>query len=141
MRILILNGPNLNLLGKRDPEHYGTQSLDSIIEGLREQFSEHELEDLQSNHEGELVDALQRADEEFDGVVLNAAGYTHSSVALGDTVEAIEVPVFEVHLSNIQAREDFRRHSYIAPHAVGSISGMGSEGYRIAVERLIGESS
>lgn len=137
MRILILNGPNLNLLGRRDPEHYGTQGLETIISGLKERFDAHQLDHLQSNHEGVLIDALQEADGEYDGVVLNAAGYTHSSIALADAVEAIDVPVIEVHLSNIVAREEFRKRSYIAAVAEGSISGLGADVYRLAVERLL----
>lgn len=137
MRILILNGPNLNLLGRRDPEHYGTQRLETIITELKERFDAHQLDHLQSNHEGVLIDALQEADGEYDGVVLNAAGYTHSSIALADAVEAIDVPVIEVHLSNIVAREEFRKRSYIAAVAEGSISGLGADVYCLAVERLL----
>lgn len=137
MRILVLNGPNLNLLGQRDPGHYGERSLENILDGLRELYPNEAIEDFQSNHEGELIDALQRADREHDGVVLNAGGYTHSSVALGDAVEAIGVPVIEVHLSNVQAREPFRHRSLIAPHAAGIIVGMGADGYRLAIEHLL----
>lgn len=110
--------------------------MDRIIEELRNEHPEHSIEEFRSNHEGELIDALHRADRETDGAILNAAGYTHTSVALGDAVEAIGVPVIEVHLSNILAREAFRHHSYIAPHASGVIMGMGEDGYHLAIRRL-----
>ncbi len=137
MRILVLNGPNLNLLGQRPSSHYGEKDLEAILEELRKEAPDHDLDHVQTNHEGELIDALQRADQDHDGVILNPGGFTHSSVALGDCVEAIEVPVIEVHLSNILARESFRHRSYIAAHAVGSIMGMGADGYRLALEGLL----
>ncbi|MFB6259079.1 MAG: type II 3-dehydroquinate dehydratase [Flavobacteriales bacterium] len=137
MRILVLNGPNLNLLGQRDPARYGEKGMDGILEGLRGHFPEHGIEEFRSNHEGDLIDALHRADREFDGVVLNGGGYTHSSIALGDAVEAIRVPVIEVHISNILGREAFRHRSYIAPHAKGSIMGLGEDVYRLAVDHLL----
>ncbi len=137
MRILVLNGPNLNLLGQRDPAHYGKEPLEGIIDALKKTFPDQDIEHFQSNHEGELMDGLHRADREKDGVVFNPGGYTHSSIALGDAVEAIRVPVIEVHLSNIHSREVFRKHSYIAPKAAGSICGAGSDGYRLAVEHLV----
>ncbi len=137
MRILVLNGPNLNLLGQRDPSHYGNGSLDELIEGLRKEFPEQSIEAFQSNHEGDLIDALQRAERDFEGVLFNPGGYTHTSVALGDAVEGIDVNVIEIHLSHIQAREPFRSHSYIAPHVRGSIMGFGPDGYRLGVEQLL----
>lgn len=136
MRILVLNGPNLNLLGQRDPATYGEKGMDRILDELRSEHPNHEIEELRSNHEGDLIDALHRADREKDGVILNAGGYTHSSIALGDAVEAVSVPVIEVHLSNILARESFRHRSYIAPYVSGSIMGMGADAYQLAVTRL-----
>jgi 3-dehydroquinate dehydratase-2 len=137
MRILVLNGPNLNLLGQRPSSLYGDQGMEGIIEELRQAFPEGSIEHVQSNHEGELLDAIHRADREHDGIVINPAAYTHTSVALGDAVEAVRIPVIEVHLSNILARERFRHISYVAPHANGTIMGFGSRGYRAAVEELL----
>lgn len=139
MRIAIINGPNLNLLGKRQPEIYGSETFEDYLQTLQQQFPEHEFSYFQSNVEGELVDAIQRLAQECDGIVLNAAAYTHTSVAIGDAVAAIAIPVIEVHISNVQARESFRHHSYIAKHTAGVISGFGLDGYRLAVEGVIGK--
>lgn len=137
MKITIINGPNLNLLGTREPDIYGQESMDSCLEGLRKHFPEVDIAYFQSNHEGALVDALQAAAADSDGIVLNAAAYTHTSVALLDAIRAIHpVPVVEVHLSNIAAREAFRHRSLIAPACRGSIAGFGLTGYRLAVEAL-----
>lgn len=136
MRILVINGPNLNLLGKREPSVYGSQTLDGILDGLRVTFPDVELVDYQSNVEGELIDRLQEADGVVDGVVFNAGGYTHTSVAIRDAINAISVPVVEVHMSNIAAREEFRHTSLIAGVCVGSISGFGADSYRYAVDAL-----
>ena len=138
MKILIINGANLNLLGRRQPEIYGHESFEDYLGALRARYSEHVIDYYQSNIEGELVDALQRADAEYDGVVLNAGGYTHTSVVLRDAIAAISTPVVEVHISSILSREEFRHVSLIAPVAVGSIMGFGLESYRLAVEHLIG---
>lgn len=138
MEILILNGPNLNLQGRRDPDVYGTQTFDVLLESLRERYPQAGIDYRQSNVEGELVDALQQAEGRYDGVVLNAGGYTHTSVALRDAVSAIAVPVVEVHISSILAREEFRHVSLLAPVAVGSIMGFGLESYRLGVEALLG---
>ena len=138
MNILIINGANLNLLGRRQPEIYGHESFEDYLGALRARYSEHTIDYFQSNIEGELVDALQRADGKYDGVVLNAGGYTHTSVVLRDAIAAISVPVVEVHISSILAREEFRHVSLVAPVAVGSIMGFGMESYRLAVEHLIG---
>ena len=138
MKILIINGANLNLLGCRQPEIYGHESFEDYLGALRARYSEHVIDYYQSNIEGELVDALQRADAEYDGVVLNAGGYTHTSVVLRDAIAAISTPVVEVHISSILSREEFRHVSLIAPVAVGSIMGFGLESYRLAVEHLIG---
>ncbi|MBP3547144.1 MAG: type II 3-dehydroquinate dehydratase [Alistipes sp.] len=137
MKILIINGANLNLLGSRQPEIYGRESFEDYLGALRARYSEHTLDYYQSNIEGELVDALQRADGAYDGVILNAGGYTHTSVVLRDAVAAVAVPVVEVHISSILSREEFRHVSMIAPVAVGTIMGFGMESYRLAVEHLI----
>lgn len=136
MKILILNGPNLNFQGRRDPEIYGTEPFASCLEGLRKAYPADEFGYLQSNHEGELIDALQQAEGRYDGVVLNAGGYTHTSVALRDAVASVLVPVVEVHISSILAREEFRHVSLLAAVAVGSIMGFGLDSYRLGVEAL-----
>jgi 3-dehydroquinate dehydratase II len=138
MKILVLNGPNLNMLGRREAEHYGSLTLEEINQRLVEEAGKlgQELEFFQSNSEGELVGALQQAGESCAGVVLNAAAYTHTSVALRDAVLCCGVPVVEVHLSNPQAREDFRRMSYLAGACAGSISGFGWRSYALALRWL-----
>ncbi len=137
-KILILNGPNLNLLGEREPEQYGHQSLENLAEGLRREFSGVDLTFFQSNHEGELVDQLHQASRSgTSGIVFNPGAYTHTSVALRDAVSAITIPVIEVHLTNIYSREAFRHFSYLAPVCVGQISGLGSEGYSLAIRWLV----
>lgn len=138
MNILIINGANLNLLGQRQPEIYGSQSFGDILEALRNRYSEHTIDYYHSNIEGELVDALQQADGRYDGVVLNAGGYTHTSVVIRDAIASIGVPVVEVHLSSILAREEFRHTSLIAPVVRGSIMGFGGESYRLAIEHFVG---
>ena len=138
MKILIINGANLNLLGRRQPEIYGRESFEEYLEALRARYSEHTIDYYQSNIEGEIVDALQRTDGLYDAVVLNAGGYTHTSVVIRDAIAAISVPVIEVHISSILAREEFRHVSLIAPVAKGSIMGFGMESYRLAVEHIIG---
>jgi 3-dehydroquinate dehydratase-2 len=138
MKILIINGANLNLLGRRQPEIYGRESFEDYLEALRARYSAHRLDYYQSNIEGEIVDKLQQADGNYDGVILNAGGYTHTSVVIRDAIAAIAVPVVEVHISSILAREEFRHVSLIAPVAKGSIMGFGMESYRLAVEHIIG---
>ncbi len=136
-KILILNGPNLNLLGEREPDQYGHRSLEHLEAGLRDEFSNIDLIFFQSNHEGELVDQLHQANHSgLRGIVFNPGAYTHTSVALRDAVSAITIPVIEVHLTNIYSRETFRHFSYLAPVCVGQISGLGSEGYSLAVRWL-----
>jgi 3-dehydroquinate dehydratase-2 len=125
-------------LGRRQPEIYGRESFEDYLGALRARYSEHTIDFCQSNIEGELVEALQRADGNYDGVVLNAGGYTHTSVVVRDAVAAISCPVVEVHISSILSREEFRHISLIAPVAVGSIMGFGMESYRLAVEHIIG---
>ena len=136
MKVLVVNGPNLNLLGKREPEVYGSQTLDNLISELTAAFPDVEIESFQSNVEGELINKLQSADGNFDGVILNAGGYTHTSVAIRDAISGIEIPVVEVHMSNIAAREEFRHNSLIAAVCLGSIAGFGKHSYALAIEAL-----
>ena len=137
MKILIINGANLNLLGRRQPEIYGHESFEDYLEALRARYSGHTIDYYQSNVEGELVTKLQEADGKYDGVVLNAGGYTHTSVVLHDAVAAISVPVVEVHISSILSREEFRHVSMIAPVAVGTIMGFGLKSYDLAIKHFV----
>jgi len=139
MKILVINGPNLNLLGSREPEIYGDLSLDEILAKLRERADAMgvELDCFQSNEEGALVTRIGETRGEFDGIIMNPAGYTHSSVALRDALQASNVPCVEVHLSNIHSREEFRRTSMTAPACIGSISGFGATSYILALEALV----
>ena len=141
MRIAIINGPNLNLLGKRETDIYGNISFEQFLEGLRKKFPGHEITYFQSNVEGVLINELQRVGFDCDGIIFNPAGYTHTSVALGDAVAAIKTPVIEVHISNVHAREDFRKLSHISGKAVGSIFGLGLKGYELAMEWFISRES
>lgn len=138
-RVLLLHGPNLQLLGRREPEIYGTTTLEEINAMLRRRADEVgiELTAFQSNHEGELVDIIGAHYGEVDGVLINPAGYTHTSVAIRDALAALGAPVVEIHLSNVAARESFRHYSYVAPIAVGTIAGFGVESYRLALEAMI----
>lgn len=136
MKILILNGPNLNLQGRRDTDVYGTKTFEEFLEELRARYVEDRLDYLQSNVEGELINALHGSVGEYDGVVFNAGGYTHTSVALRDAISAISTPVVEVHISSILAREEFRHVSMLAPVAVGSIMGFGLNSYVLGIEAL-----
>ncbi len=138
MKILIMNGPNLNLLGTREPGVYGSESMEDYFEKLEEKFRGVDLVYFQSNHEGELIDKLQSAKLAYDGVVLNAGAYSHTSLALADTVSAIQTPVVEVHISNTFARESFRHHSYLSPVVKGVIVGFGLDSYRLGVLSLLG---
>jgi len=137
-RVLVLNGPNLNLLGEREPHLYGSATLDAIMEQVRQYAATRqiEIEHLQSNHEGALIDALHQARGRIHGVILNAGALTHTSYALRDAIAALQIPTVEVHLTNIYAREEFRRHSVIAPVCVGQISGFGAFSYLLAVDAL-----
>ena len=137
MKIAIINGPNLNLLGKREPEVYGSKSFEDYLEELKEIFPDVEFHYYQSNVEGELINELQRVGFNSDGIVLNPGGYTHTSVALGDAIAAIKTKVIEVHISNVHAREDFRKLSHISGKSVGSIFGLGLKGYELAVNWFI----
>jgi 3-dehydroquinate dehydratase-2 len=134
MKIIIINGPNLNLLGRREPEIYGAHSFDNYFKELQNKFSDVDLSYFQSNIEGEIIDKLHEVGFNYDGVVLNAAAYTHTSVGIGDAVKAIDTPVIEVHISNIHAREEFRHQSYIAANAKGIIVGFGLKSYDLAVK-------
>lgn len=134
MKIAILNGPNLNLLGKREPGVYGSQSFDTYFESLCRQYPKVSFYYFQSNIEGELINELQKAGFSHDGIVLNPGGYTHTSVAIGDAIAAIACPVIEVHISNVHAREEFRKLSHVSAKAAGSIIGLGLSGYELAVE-------
>jgi 3-dehydroquinate dehydratase-2 len=133
MKIGIINGPNLNLLGKRETDIYGNMPFESYLEQLKTTFPDISFTYYQSNIEGEIVDALQRFGFEYDGIILNPAGYTHTSVAIGDAIAAITTPVVEVHISNVHAREDFRKLSHVSGKAAGSIIGLGLTGYELAV--------
>lgn len=140
MKFLVLHGPNLNLLGSREPDVYGTTTLEEIDALVAKTASErgHEIESFQSNHEGELIDKLQGAAGSVAGVILNPGGFTHTSVALRDAVQAVDVPVVEVHLSNIYARESFRQHSLLSGVCAGVISGFGAHSYLLGLEALVG---
>lgn len=136
MKILVVNGPNLNLLGKREPEIYGSQSLDDLMNELKTAFEDVEIASYQSNVEGELINELQSAQGNFDGVILNAGGYTHTSVSIRDAISGIDIPVVEVHMSNIAAREEFRHNSLISGVCVGSVAGFGKHSYFLAIEAI-----
>lgn len=136
MKILILNGPNLNLIGRREPEVYGTQSLDDFLNDMKKRFPQHAIDVFQTNHEGVLIDKLHEAMDCYDGVVINPGGYAHTSIALADAIRAIGKPVVEVHISNIYEREEYRRHSFTAEACVKAIAGHGLEGYAEAVTHL-----
>jgi 3-dehydroquinate dehydratase-2 len=133
MRIAIINGPNLNLLGTREPEVYGSRTFEQYYAGLKELYPGIEFSYFQSNVEGELINELQRVGFSVDGIILNPGGYTHTSVAIGDAIAAIKSPVIEVHISNVHAREEFRRLSHVSGKAKGTIAGLGLKGYELAV--------
>lgn len=135
--ILIINGPNLNLLGKREPEVYGKLSFDNFFKELKEKYPLVALTYFQSNHEGELISKIQEVGFSNIGIILNPAGYSHTSVALADAVAAVDAPVVEVHISNIFSREEFRKHSYISPVSSGVLTGFGLDGYELAINFLM----
>lgn len=137
MKLLILNGPNLNLQGRREKSVYGAETFEELVPRLRALYSAHTIDYAQSNIEGELIDALHKAEGEYDGVLFNAGGYTHTSVALRDAIGAIAVPVIEIHISNVAAREDFRHTSLIGATCVGTIAGFGLDSYRLGVEAFL----
>lgn len=136
-KIIIINGPNLNLLGKREPGIYGAQSFEDFYAELKTKYEAFELSYFQSNVEGELIDKIQEVGFSYDGIILNAAAYTHTSVGIGDAIKAIETPVIEVHISNTYAREEFRHQSFISPNAKGVILGFGLQSYELALQSLL----
>ena len=137
MKLLILNGPNLNLQGRREKSVYGAESFEEFVPRLRTLYSAHTIDYAQSNIEGELIDTLHNAEGEYDGVLFNAGGYTHTSVALRDAIGAISVPVIEIHISNVAAREEFRHTSLIGATCVGTIAGFGLDSYRLGIEAML----
>lgn len=136
MKVIIINGPNLNLIGKREPEIYGNQSFEDFFKVLKQKNTDIELHYFQSNIEGELIDKIQEVGFTYDGIIINAGGYTHTSVAIGDAIAAIKTPCVEVHISNIFSREEFRHHSFLSKHCKGMITGLGLEGYDLAIQYL-----
>jgi len=137
MKIIVINGPNLNLLGKREPQIYGSDTFEDYFKKLQYNFNHLELSYFQSNIEGEIIDKLHEVGFSYDGIILNAAAYTHTSIGIGDAVKGIETPVVELHISNVHAREEFRHHSYIAANAKGVIFGFGLKGYKLAIESFL----
>lgn len=137
MKIIIINGPNLNLLGKREPEIYGSKTFEEYFRDLQLNYKTVELSYFQSNIEGELIDKIQEVGFDYDGVILNAAAYTHTSVGLGDAIKAIKTPVIEVHISNTFSREEFRHQSYISPNTKGVILGFGLQSYDLAIQSFL----
>nr|WP_288934300.1 type II 3-dehydroquinate dehydratase [uncultured Allomuricauda sp.] len=138
MKLMIINGPNLNLLGKREPEVYGNTTFEDYFKQLQKKFPNVELEYYQSNIEGELIGKIQEVGFDYDGIILNAAAYTHTSVGIGDAVKAVETPVVEVHISNTHQREEYRHVSYISPVAKGVILGFGLQSYDLAIQSFLG---
>ena len=136
-KLIIINGPNLNLLGTREPDVYGSLSLAGFLEEIKAKYPHVEIDHFQSNIEGELISKIQEVGFSYDGIILNAAAYTHTSVGIGDAVKAITTPVVEVHISNTFAREDFRHHSFIAPNAKGIIVGFGLQSYELAIQSFL----
>lgn len=134
MKIAIINGPNLNLLGKRETDIYGNMPFEKYLDDLKSKYTQIEFSYFQSNVEGELINELQRIGYEYDGIIINPGGYTHTSVAIGDAIAAIKTPVIEVHISNVHAREEFRKLSHVSGKSVGSIFGLGLKGYELAVQ-------
>jgi 3-dehydroquinate dehydratase-2 len=137
MKIAILNGPNLNLIGTREPDIYGTETFEEYFNKLVKIYDKIDFHYFQSNIEGDLINEIQRAAKSIDGIILNAGAYTHTSIAIGDAVASIKIPVIEVHISNIEAREEFRRHSHISAKCSGTIFGFGLKGYLLAVESFL----
>ena len=136
MKVIIINGPNLNLLGVREPGIYGKESMETFLLRLRKRYAGMEIDYYQSNVEGELIDKLQETGFSYDGIILNAGAYTHTSIALLDCIRSLRIPVIEVHISNVNGREEFRRNSMIAPACKGTIQGFGLDSYRLAIEAL-----
>ena len=139
MKILILNGPNLNLLGRREPSAYGNRSFDEYFQVLQKRYAKHDLEYFQSNSEGEIISKIHQVGFDYDGIVLNAGAYTHTSIAIADAIRAVHTPVVELHISNVYAREEYRHRSMIAPACRGCICGFGLKGYDLAIESFLGD--
>lgn len=139
MKLIIINGPNLNLLGVREPEVYGGQTFEDYFTYLQEEFPTVTLHYFQSNHEGALIDKLHETGFSYDGIILNAGAYTHTSIAIADAISGIRTPVIEVHISNVHAREAYRHHSYMAAKCVGSIAGLGLKGYELAIAYFVSD--
>jgi len=137
MKIAIINGPNLNLLGTREPDVYGAETIESFLASMSQRYPSVEFSYFQSNVEGELINELQRVGFDYDGIIFNPGGYTHTSVAIGDAIAAIKAPVIEVHISNVHAREDFRKISHVTAKCIGTISGLGLKGYELAASHFI----
>ncbi|OQP43119.1 type II 3-dehydroquinate dehydratase [Niastella yeongjuensis] len=137
MKIAIINGPNLNLLGKREPGIYGSTSFDDYLVTLKSKYPQVDIQYYQSNVEGELINELQRVGFDYDGIIMNPGGYTHTSVAIGDAIASIKTPVVEVHISNVHAREEFRKLSHVSGKSAGSIIGLGLKGYELALTYLL----
>jgi len=137
MKLIIINGPNLNLLGKREPDIYGSQSFEDYFQVLQNKYNEIELEYFQSNSEGILIDKLHEVGFSYDGIILNGGAYSHTSIAIADALAAIKTPSVEVHISNIHSREEFRHHSYFTKNCIGIISGLGLKGYELALQYFI----
>ncbi len=136
-KLIIINGPNLNLLGKREPEIYGSETFEDYLNTLKSKFDKVSIDYFQSNIEGELINKIQEVGFSYDGIILNAAAYTHTSIGIGDAVKAITTPVVEVHISNTFSREDFRHQSYISPNARGVVLGFGLQSYELAIQSFI----
>jgi 3-dehydroquinate dehydratase-2 len=137
MKISIINGPNLNLVGTREPGVYGSETFEHYFQKLRKKYENIDFDYFQSNVEGELINEIQSAGQKMDGIILNAGAYTHTSIAIGDAIAAIKIPVVEVHISNIEAREEFRKYSHISAKCAGTIFGFGLKGYALAVESFL----
>lgn len=137
MKVIIINGPNLNLLGKREPDVYGNQTFEDYFHELTSKYPSIQLDYFQSNIEGELIDKIQEVGFSYDGIILNAAAYTHTSIGIGDAIKAITTPTIEVHISNTFSREEFRHQSYISPNAKGVILGFGLKSYELAIQSFL----
>jgi 3-dehydroquinate dehydratase-2 len=137
MKVIIINGPNLNLLGKREPELYGFETFESYLEHLKSKFKSLTIHYYQSNIEGEIINKIQEVGFDYDGIILNAAAYTHTSIGIADAIKAITTPVIEVHITNTFAREEYRHQSFISPHAKGIIIGFGLKSYQLALQALV----
>ena len=137
MKLIIINGPNLNLLGVREKKIYGNKSFESLFDELQKKYNDISLEQYQSNHEGEIIEKIQEVGFSYDGIIINAGGFTHTSIAIRDAISSVTTPCLEVHISNILSREEFRQNSYLSEVSVGIISGLGMKGYELAIQYFI----